>query len=460
MATQGIVNPYAAAGGKGGSMGGFQTPTTYPSMGQNPVAGGTAPAYGGAGKGGAGQPTTLPALPPGGEVAPPEASTMPAPTDGVVNPQGPNAFEQGLNAQNSAMDFYQQAMGGGSQQIMDMIANMANGSSGNIVANVMGGGGSSAPAWQAQSIAKDVYDYDAAQVNSQGYQAAQLSDADLSQYLNPYQQDVIDATMSDLGRARDSAMNATGVAATRGGAFGGDRHAIMESQNNADYMRQAASTSANLRNQGFQNAQNAAMSDINAMNQQRGTNAAAENAARMANAQSANERSQFVGSTANSNELAKQQLEAQMAARSGGGGTGNSGQIAQANAQLQAQKQQNALQAAMSMYGMQYDAANNYYQMGQDRWGMAQGATDALAGVGGEIDDLNQTLIDQIGGMFNQQTGAPQQSLDQLLAAMGGLTGSSTTTTSKDPGLMGWLGAGAGLAGAAGGLGWSPFGGK
>ena len=63
-----------------------------------------------------------------------------------------------------------------------------------------------------------LFDYDLSQVNSQGYQAAQLSDADLGQYMNPYTQDVIDTTMADLGRGRDSAMNATGVVATRGGA--------------------------------------------------------------------------------------------------------------------------------------------------------------------------------------------------------------------------------------------------
>ena len=141
--------------------------------------------------------------------------------------------------------------------------------------------------------------------------------------------------MADLGRARESAMNASGVAATQGGAFGGDRHAIMEAQNNADYMRQAASTSANLRNQGFQNAQNAAMADISSLNQQRSFDAQAQQAASMANAQAANERSQFVGSTANQNALAKQQIDAQMAARGGGGGGGgtNYAQMAQLKSQ-------------------------------------------------------------------------------------------------------------------------------
>lgn len=424
--------PYGSSGGKGGSMGGFDMGTQGTGL---------ADFSGGGGKGGSS--TSDPAA---------QTPAAPAPVAPEVMPAAPaapadNAFTQGVGAQDQAMDFFSGAMGGNNDFIMNMIKDMANGSTGNIVANVMGGGGSSAPAYQVQDIAKDVYDYDAAQVNSQGYSAAQLSDADLSQYMNPYQQDVIDTTMADLGRARDSAMNASGVAATRGGAFGGDRHAVMESMNNADYMRQAASTSANLRNQGFQNAQNAAMADISSTNQSRAYNAQEQMAAAMANAQSANERSQFVGSTANNNALQKQQIEAQMAARGGGGGGTNSGQIAQANAQLQAQKQQNALQAAMQMYGMQYDAANQLYNMGGDRYDMGQEATANLAGVGNQVDQINQGLINQIQQQFMTQQNAPQAQYQQMLAAMSGMPNFGGTQT-YNPGFFDYASLGAGVGGA------------
>ena len=209
----------AVAGGKGGTMGGF----------------GATP---GAGKGGTtgAEVGTTPATTTAPPVTTPVAPVEPAAP--AANVQGPNAFETGINAQNEAMNFYQNAMSGGAQNVMDMISKMSKGAGSIGMGGTGGGGGSYGPAYQAQGVARDLYDYDPAQVSSQGYSAAQLSDADLSQYMNPYTQDVIDATMADLDLARDNAMNASGVAATSGGAFGGDRHGIMEAQNNADYMRQ------------------------------------------------------------------------------------------------------------------------------------------------------------------------------------------------------------------------------
>ena len=296
-----------------------------------------------------------------------------------------------------------------------------------------------------EEIAKDVYDYETANAQASGYTAAQLADANLDPYMNPYTQDVIDTTMADLGRARESAMNASGVAATQGGAFGGDRHAIMEAQNNADYMRQAASTSANLRNQGFQNAQNAAMADISSLNQQRSFDAQAQQAASMANAQAANERSQFVGSTANQNALAKQQIDAQMAARGGGGGGGGTNYAQMA--QLKSQNQQAALQAAMQMYGMQYDAANQLYNMGGDRYDMGQEATANLAGVGNQVDQINQGLINQIQQQFMTQQNAPQAQYQQMLAAMSEMPNFGGTQT-YNPGFFDYASLGAGPCGA------------
>jgi hypothetical protein len=256
----------------------------------------------------------------------------------------------------------------------------------------------------------------------------------------------------------------------------------MESQNNADYMDQVARTSSQLRNQGYQNAQQAAMGDVNSVNQQRGMSAQMAQQANLANQSAANDRSQFMGSTANSNAmqtgLANQ--SATNAASALGAQLGSQASIANANsknamlgqlmgyenannqfnATMDFSKDQFNAGQAQQDWQNQFNAANQYYGMGNDRWGMAQDATDALAGVGGQIDKTNQTLLDQQLAQFMQQIGAPGQGMDALLGAMGGLTGSGTTTTSKDPGLMGWLGAGAGMAGAAGGLGWSPFGGK
>ena len=410
----------AAAGGKGGTMGGFGA-----------VNGGK----GGAQKPQVSQPQVAP-------TAPPSVTPVPQPAAPAANPMGPNAFETGLGSMNNAMEFFSGALGG-NQGISDMISGLGSGGS---FGGILGAGSNfNLPNMTAPS--QDMYDYNPALVNSQGYQAAQLSDADISQYMNPYTQNVIDNAMADLGRARDDAMNATGVAATRGGAFGGDRHAIMESQNNADYMRQAANTSAQLRNQGFQNAQAAAMNDISAMNQQRGYNAGAENAARMANASAANDRSQFVGNLNSANDMAAQQANLQAATQMGVAGTNANASLQAARMSQMGQNQRTALEAALRQQGMQYDAANQLYNMGGDRWQMGQDALSAMNDVGQRIDDTNQTLIDQQRSEFDRLTGAPQDQYAQMLQALSALSGGGTTTSQYNPGMFDYLKAGTSLFG-------------
>ena len=425
----------AASGGKGGSMSGFDQ------------AGG---GFGG-GKGGSqGMSQASPVGP--SPTAPPQAPAAPG-------AQGPNAFETGLNAQNDAMSFFQNQMGNGANsmnnQYTDMITGMINNMSSGAGqgANHYSGGGMNQ--YNVENIARETYDYDPAQVEAQGYQAAQLSDMDIGQYMDPYMDQVMNSAMGDLDKARQQSLNSTGAAATRGGAFGGDRHGVMESMDNANYLDQVAKTSSQLRSQGFQNAQAAAMNDLGAMNQQYGANAAMGQQAAMANAAAQNERGQFMGSTANANANAKQQLEAQMSAMGQGGGDGGA-----ADRRNAAANQQAALQAAMQMQGMfmdnnltniglKNDAANNLYQMGGDRWDMAQNATDAMAKAGNQVDGINQNLIDAVRDQWNTTTGAGQDQFNQYLAAvMGAPQGDSTSTTTKNPGAFDYISAGLGAAGS------------
>lgn len=93
--------------------------------------------------------------------------------------------------------------------------------------------------------------------------AGTLPGTDLTAYENPYQSDVIDATMKQLGLARDTGIMSDNQRATAAGAFGGDRGAVLNSLTNKDYLDTAASTVANLNAQNFTQAQNAATSDLN-----------------------------------------------------------------------------------------------------------------------------------------------------------------------------------------------------
>jgi hypothetical protein len=92
--------------------------------------------------------------------------------------------------------------------------------------------------------------------------AGQLSSTDLAPYLNPYTDDVISAALGDLAHARQAQGVTDNAAATAAHAFGGTRQAVLDANTTNDYLRNVASTASGLRQTGYQNAQQAALSDI------------------------------------------------------------------------------------------------------------------------------------------------------------------------------------------------------
>lgn len=81
----------------------------------------------------------------------------------------------------------------------------------------------------------------------------------VQKYMNPYQQDVIDASMTDLNRQRQMQQMRDLNSATAAKAFGGSRQGVAQALTNEAYDRTAANTLANLRSQGFSQAQNLAL---------------------------------------------------------------------------------------------------------------------------------------------------------------------------------------------------------
>ncbi len=81
-------------------------------------------------------------------------------------------------------------------------------------------------------------------------------------FMSPYQQEVIDATLSEFDRQQ--AIQQTGLrdAAIDRGAFGGARSGIMEAQFLNQGAMDRAALQANLLNQGFMQAQQAAANDL------------------------------------------------------------------------------------------------------------------------------------------------------------------------------------------------------
>jgi len=99
-------------------------------------------------------------------------------------------------------------------------------------------------------------------VSANDVTAGNLGTTDLSPYQNQYTTSVVDAALGDLERARQMTQNKNAASAVSAGAFGGDRLGVLESETNRAFAQQAANTAANLRQAGFQNAQQMAQADL------------------------------------------------------------------------------------------------------------------------------------------------------------------------------------------------------
>ena len=107
----------------------------------------------------------------------------------------------------------------------------------------------------------------------------------IASYQSPYQQQVIDATLSEFDRQRQIQQNQT-AAQTLGvpGAFGGGREGVQRAEYQAASDRNRAAIQSNLLQQGFQNAAARRQQDLANQqaisNQQRGLGAAAQDFSR------------------------------------------------------------------------------------------------------------------------------------------------------------------------------------
>ena len=81
-------------------------------------------------------------------------------------------------------------------------------------------------------------------------------------YMSPYQQQVIDATMTAYDAQAAKSRLGLGAQAVSGGAFGGGRHGIAEAEFDVGSNIGRASLQSGLRQQGFQQAQQARQQDL------------------------------------------------------------------------------------------------------------------------------------------------------------------------------------------------------
>ena len=83
-----------------------------------------------------------------------------------------------------------------------------------------------------------------------------FANPNVNQFMNPYQQQVVDATIRDVGNAAQIGLNNIGAQAQRSGAYGGSRQGVMEAEALKGFNQQALDQVSRLNQQGFNNAMN------------------------------------------------------------------------------------------------------------------------------------------------------------------------------------------------------------
>ena len=104
-------------------------------------------------------------------------------------------------------------------------------------------------------------------VQGVGYNPSQLASTNLSPYMNPYEQNVINNLQTDALRGQQMAFNDIGAQATAANAYGGSRHGVAEGVMGANIQRDLNNQIGQLRLGGFQNAQQMGLQDVGAQNQ-------------------------------------------------------------------------------------------------------------------------------------------------------------------------------------------------
>lgn len=173
--------------------------------------------------------------------------------------------------------------------------------------------------------------YGASPIYAQNVGAGQLSQTNLSPYMDPFTEQVIQANEQDILRGAQLGLNQLGAQAQAARAFGGSRQAVTEAELGRNVLQQLAQSSAGLRSQGFQQAQAAAQQDIAGRmqaalaNQQAGLQAGTTTAqmdlqAQLANQAAINQARQFGAQASNVASLqnAAQALQAQQANQAAG----------------------------------------------------------------------------------------------------------------------------------------------
>jgi hypothetical protein len=315
--------------------------------------------------------------------------------------------------------------------------------------------------------------YGAGTASGSGYNAAQMGPVanvtagqfagmDMNPYMNPYLNNVVDQTQADMERARLVEQNATNDAMTAAGAFGGSRHGIANAETNRNYYDRLGSTMGQLRNLGFQNAQQAAFQDIgntmqadlanqNVQYNVGAGNRDATNQARMTGAN--NSTSASIANANNTTAMNRDRFDAVNRAREFGADANNA--VSQFNSRLGADLSIRNADATdynsrfnadtfntanQNRFTNQMNAANQFAGLADQGFNMANTIAGNQQADGQTAQAAQQALINAAMQQFAGYTGAGNLGLGNLQSGVAAVPGGSgQTTNTSNPGLGGLL---------------------
>lgn len=208
----------------------------------------------------------------------------------------------------------------------------------------------------------------------------------MATYQNPYEDQVVQASMRDIGNQGLNLQNTLGAQAQKAGAFGGSRHGIAEAELAKGTQQQMLDQAAKLRAQGFNTALGASQADI-------------------------------------ASQLGAAGQSAGMAGQAAGMG----GQIA-------------GMGSSMGALG------SNLSGLGQTSFGYGQAIQNQQMQQGTMQQQMMQNLINAAKGQYSGYTGAPAQGLNTLLQTISAQPNMTGQTSQFQPGLFNYLQLGASMA--------------
>lgn len=303
--------------------------------------------------------------------------------------------------------------------------------------------------------------------------ARQFAGTDMSQYMNPYLNTVVDQTAADMERARLIQQNQADDAMTSAGAFGGSRHGIANAETNRAFYDRLGATTGQLRNLGFESARDSAFRDIaNTMqadlaNQGMDFNVGSFNTGQTNEARRTganNSTAASIANASNSTQLAGMRMGAVNDAGRFNAGAQNDMSRFNAQAQNDVSRFNSQLGADLSRFnaGASNDNsrfnANSFNQFGQQQFGNQMNAAAQLAAMSGQGFNMantiagnqqrdgqtaqaqTQALINAAMQQFQNFSNAGNLGLGNLQSGVAAVPGGSgTTTSSSNPGLGGIL---------------------